>query len=319
MEGEVRIGTSGWHYPRREGGWNGLFYPKPRPRDFDELSYYAEFFDTVEINTTFYGQPTAGTSAQWVRRTPPGFEFAVKLYQQFTHPRMFRARVEQSLARTLGSTDLPQSAIDALTAANQADFDAFRKGIEPLALAGKLGALLAQFPASFRNIQENRVHLAALLRAFHGYAVAVELRHRTWSDQSDETLKLLDAFGGVWAWIDEPKFRDSVKQPDIARTPFAYVRLHGRNAAAWWHHADRDARYDYLYSVEEIQAFADRLVEARTTAKARVYFNNHPNAKAAVNAAQLKALLGQNMRALPPPLQPQPAVINRSARMLTRT
>src|SRR5262245_34684172 len=80
------IGTSGWNYPTGRGTWNGIFYPERRGRGFDELGFYAERFNSVEVNSTFYGQPRAQVSLGWVKRTPPGFEFAVKLYQKFTHP-----------------------------------------------------------------------------------------------------------------------------------------------------------------------------------------------------------------------------------------
>ena len=89
QQGQIRIGTSGWNYPRGRGTWNGVFYPRVRAGHFDELSYYAEHFDTVEVNSTFYGQPRAEVSRAWVARTPAGFEFSVKLYQKFTHPGMF--------------------------------------------------------------------------------------------------------------------------------------------------------------------------------------------------------------------------------------
>ena len=93
---DVRVGTSGWHYPSGQGTWNDIFYPPSsgRPKGFDELVFYAEHFNTVELNTTFYGQPRADVSRAWVERTPEGFEFSVKLYQKFTHPRMFAERVK---------------------------------------------------------------------------------------------------------------------------------------------------------------------------------------------------------------------------------
>jgi uncharacterized protein YecE (DUF72 family) len=296
----IRIGTSGWNYPRGEGRWNGVFYPARRPKGFDELAFYADFFDTVEINSTFYGMPRPEVAAGWADRTPPGFEFAVKLYQQFTHPKMFRARVEQELAKALGSSDLPEAAIAALTKANQADIDEFRRGVAPLADAGKLGPLLAQFPASFRDTPENRAHLATLLRAFSGHTLAVELRHRSWSDRMAETRALLDAFGAAWTWIDEPKFKDSVRQPEIEPSSVAYLRLHGRNAKEWWHHADRDARYRYTYSAEELAPIAEKLTAvAAKNYKAYAYLNNHPDARAVTNAKMLKALVGQETRELP--------------------
>src|SRR3954463_3873273 len=89
---DLRIGTSGWSYPSGRGTWNGVFYPPSRGRakGFDELSFYAEHFNTVEVNSTFYGQPRAAVSRTWADRTPPGFEFSIKLYQKFTHPKMFK-------------------------------------------------------------------------------------------------------------------------------------------------------------------------------------------------------------------------------------
>jgi uncharacterized protein YecE (DUF72 family) len=290
----IRIGTSGWHYPAA-GGWNGLFYPKPRPRGFDELAFYARFFDTVEINTTFYGQPRAEVSRAWADRTPEGFQFSVKLYQQFTHPKMFLERVTRDLARRLGTADIPAEAVAALIDANASDIDEFKRGIAPLAEARKLGPLLAQFPASFKDDASARTHLAALLRAFGEYSVAVELRHRSWSDHRTKTLDLLEAFGAGWVQIDEPKFADSVRQ-DLAPTdaPFFYLRLHGRNAKQWWHHAHRDDRYDYLYDDDELQPMADALeVAAKHGKKAYAYANNHKNAQAIVNATELKEMVGQ--------------------------
>ena len=294
----MRIGTSGWHYPGA-GGWNGLFYPKPRPRGFDELAFYGRQFDTVEINSTFYGQPRPEIAGAWAAKTPAGFRFSVKLYQQFTHPRMFRERVTRDLVRRLDSPDVPEAGIAGLIAANAHDLDTFKRGIDPLATAGKLGPLLAQFPASFKDDSESRAHLAALLRAFGGYSVAVELRHRTWSDNQAQTVQFLNVFGAAWVQIDEPKFRDSIRQ-DFAPTeaPFFYLRLHGRNAKNWWHHAKPEDRYDYLYSVEELQPMAETLQTAHAAGKAvYAYTNNHKNAQATINAQQLKALVGEALPA----------------------
>src|SRR5262249_37201885 len=95
--GDLRIGTVGWNYPSGRGTWNGLFYPKPRPKGFDELAFYAEHFDTVEVNNTFYQQPREEIVRGWATRTPARFEFSVKLYQKFTHPRMFKERVAATL------------------------------------------------------------------------------------------------------------------------------------------------------------------------------------------------------------------------------
>jgi uncharacterized protein YecE (DUF72 family) len=290
VTGELRIGTSGWHYPAGAGTWNGPFYPKPRPKAFDELAFYSEQFSTVEINATFYGQPRAEICAQWAERTPRDFEFAVKLYQQFTHPKMFQARVAAQLAKELGSAEISESAVRALTDANQADFDEFRRGIEPLATAGKLGALLAQFPASFHNTVANRTHLVAVLRAMAGHPLAVELRHRSWSDAADETWQLLTEFGAAWTWIDEPRFQDSVTPPRLDRSGLVYMRLHGRNAKTWWRGSNEE-RYNYLYTSDELAPIAVQLAGAvQRGAKARAYMNNHFSAKAVVNAQALEEL-----------------------------
>src|SRR5438046_5214275 len=164
---DLRIGTSGWSYPSGRGTWNGVFYPPPRrrPKGFDELAYYAEHFDTVEVNSTFYGQPRAEVTRGWAERTPGGFEFSVKLYQKFTHPEMFKGRLRRAAgvtpdrkvsrgdasgdgARTFAGRGgiPPDGLLDALVRPNGADIDEFKRGIDPLADAGKLGALLAQFP-----------------------------------------------------------------------------------------------------------------------------------------------------------------------------
>src|SRR5207249_11198235 len=183
------------------------------------LSFYAEHFDTVEVNSTFYGQPRADVSKAWVSRTPANFDFSVKLYQKFTHPEMFKKALAKSLSKADERLtfegeidDSDREALDALARPNQADLDEFRTGIEPLAESGKLGALLAQFPASFKDAPASRDYLADLLRAFAGYSVAVELRHRSWSDRIAQTLALLNEFSAAWVQIDEPKFRFSIRQ-----------------------------------------------------------------------------------------------------------
>src|SRR5438094_9021971 len=117
---DLRIGTSGWNYPSGQGTWNGIFYPRGRrrPKGFDELAFYAEHFDTAEVNTTFYGQPRADVCRGWAERTPAGFEFSVKLFQKFTHPRMYEERVVKTLPEDArGEVD----AIQSLVAPNAAD------------------------------------------------------------------------------------------------------------------------------------------------------------------------------------------------------
>jgi uncharacterized protein YecE (DUF72 family) len=282
----ILIGTSGWSYPTGKGTWNGVFYPpKPAARGrgkgkFDELAFYAEHFDTVEINSSFYGVPAPSTTKSWASRTPEGFEFSLKLYQKFTHPEMFHKASGQD-PWSLGAKDV----------------DEFRRALDPLAEAGKLGALLAQFPASFKNEPDSRGYLEWLLEQFRDYRVAVELRHRTWSDAPTDTLDMLEASNAAWTQIDEPKFRLSIRQdlkPNVRS--FYYLRLHGRNAKQWWGHEKSEDRYNYLYSTEELEPFAEAVADAsKRVKKSYVYANNHFSAKSVANAAILKHQLGQDL------------------------
>jgi uncharacterized protein YecE (DUF72 family) len=298
----LHIGTSGWSYPSGEGTWNGLFYPKSRSKragtaGFDELRFYAEHFDTVEVNSTFYGQPRTEVTRTWVARTPPGFQFSLKLYQKFTHPKMFREAALKTAPGTGGAL------LDLLAHVTAADIDEFRRGIDPLANAGRVGALLAQFPPSFKDTPASRGYLTQLLRAFNDYPVAVELRHRSWSDAIGDTLSMLNAFGAAWVQIDEPKFRFSIRQNYLPNVKsFYYMRLHGRNVAQWWHHEHRDDRYNYLYSADELSEFADVAGAAsELVRKSYLYANNHFAAKSVVNAVMLKAQLGQPIEGDYPP------------------
>ena len=310
MMGEIRIGTSGWSYPSGPGTWNGLFYPRTRSKkdgtkDFDELGFYAQHFDTVEVNSTFYGQPRADVTRGWAERTPRGFEFSMKLYQKFTHPKMFKeaARHRADAAYGAAGQRAAEPFLDLLAEVTQADIDEFRAGIEPLARSGRLGALLAQFPASFKDGPATRAYLAQLLRAFGDYPVAVELRHKSWSDAFGGTMSLLNSFGAALVQIDEPKFKLSIRQNRLPNvTGFYYMRLHGRNAAQWWHHEHRDDRYNYLYSALELKEFAEDAGAARELVKkSYLYTNNHFAAKSVVNAVMLKAQLGEPIEGEYPP------------------
>jgi uncharacterized protein YecE (DUF72 family) len=286
----VFIGTSGWNYPTGKGTWNGIFYPpaERRGRAFDELSFYAERFNTVEVNTTFYGQPRAQVSLGWAKRTPPGFEFSLKLYQKFTHPTM-TSGTRSNRGRTSNDDE----------AVSLADVDAFKVGIDPLAQAGKLGALLAQFPASFKDTPEARDYLRWLLQTFRDYPMTLELRHRSWSDDSHEIFELLNEYGAAWTQIDEPKFRSSIRQdlmPNV-RT-FYYLRLHGRNAEQWWAHKKSEDRYNYLYSENELKPFAEVVQNARAQVKKLyAYLNNHFAAQAVADATVLRHLLDEPVTA----------------------
>jgi uncharacterized protein YecE (DUF72 family) len=261
--GVWRIGTSGWSYPPNTGpgSWTGVFYPLSK---VDELKFYSRYFNTVEINSTFYRPCSPKTAESWVKRTPAGFEFTVKAWQEFTH-----------------KTN-PWTAEDA---------QQFKQGIAPLAQALKLGCILFQFPASFKQSADNLDRLMSLLEFFAAYPKAVELRHRSWGDDPPD----LAPFNAAPAYIDEPKFKDSIRQ-DIASPSgaFLYLRLHGRRFEKWWRHEHRNERYDYLYTKEELTPYAVRLksvIENRDVQRAYIFFNNHPGAKSVANAVMLRTQL----------------------------
>jgi len=276
-QGKIYIGTSGWSYPRGEGTWIGHFYPNGK---IDELEYYSQFFNTVEINSSFYRPPNPVYVHNWAKRVPDNFLFAVKLWQKFTHPKMYENATGMEAAISVG------------------DIDTFKQSIEPLAMAGKLGALLAQFPPSFRNDDYGRHILNAVMRTFGQYRLAVELRHRSWSDDSN-TAHMLQENNVSWVQIDEPKFKSSVATELPVTSDMAYFRFHGRNAEMWWK-GDRETRYKYLYSGEEIGELTDKVrLAAEQTELSFAFFNNHWQGYAPRNAVGMMSRLGLSVKDIP--------------------
>jgi uncharacterized protein YecE (DUF72 family) len=163
--------------------------------------------------------------------------------------------------------------------------------------------VLAQFPASFKDAPASRDYLEGLLGALRDYPVAVELRHRSWSDRVGDTLAMLNTFQAAWVQIDEPKFRFSIQQNHLPNVRgFYYMRLHGRNAAAWWRHDQTEDRYNYLYSADELREFSETADAARhLVKKLYLYTNNHFSAKSVANAAMIKQQLGEPIDGEYPP------------------
>jgi uncharacterized protein YecE (DUF72 family) len=266
----IRFGTAGWQYK----DWEGIVYPKPRPRGFDQLSYLASFFDVCEINSSFYGPPRPSVSRGWVARVAdyPEFRFTAKLWQGFTHERNATANDEKL----------------------------FKDGIQPLAEAGRLGAVLLQFPWSFRNEAENRAYLRRLVDRLGEYPLVLEVRHSSWIEP--QVLDTLAELGVGLCNIDQPLFHRSVKPSAHATSGIGYVRLHGRNYKEWFSPtADVRQRYDFLYSLEELEPWVSRIRKVSSeTRDTYVVTNNHNLGKATVNAFELQALFGKFIR---PPAQ----------------
>jgi uncharacterized protein YecE (DUF72 family) len=268
-QAKIYIGTSGWSYPKGEGTWTGHFYPTGK---INELEYYSQFFNTVEINSSFYRPPNPGYVYNWVRRVPRDFLFTVKLWQKFTHPKMYKEATGEEAAISLQ------------------DVDIFKRSIEPLLKSDKLGALLAQFPPSFRNDSFGQRVITAVSRLFGQYRLAVELRHISWSDDPN-TATLLKENNVAWVQIDEPKFKSSIAQELPITSDMVYFRFHGRNAENWWT-GDSETRYKYLYSAEEIEELAERVkTTAGQTKLLFALFNNHWRGYSPRNAVDMKRCL----------------------------
>jgi uncharacterized protein YecE (DUF72 family) len=268
-EPRIRVGPAGWSYT----DWEGTVYP-PHGSKFDALAYLASFFDTIEINSPFYRIPPPSHARSWVRRVGgiPDFKFTTKVFRGFTHEK-------EGLAK--------------------ADVKAFRDYLDPLMEADRLGALLLQYPWSFKNSEESHAKLEALFRAFDGYPRALEVRHASF--QNDEFLRFLDEQNVAWVNVDQPLFHDSVKPSATATGPIAYVRLHGRNYEKWFAHEESWERYNYLYSKKELEPWVERIGEMAKSRDTYVITNNHFRGQAIVNAGELKEALGQDAR-VPPQL-----------------
>jgi len=276
-QAKIYVGTSGWSYPKGEGTWKGHFYP---PGKINELEYYSQFFNTVEINSSFYRPPNPGYVYNWVKRVPKDFLFTVKLWQKFTHPKMYQ--------ETTGE----------VAAISQNDVDLFRHSLEPLARYGKLGALLAQFPPSFKNDGFGRQIMEAVIRTFGEYRLVVELRHRSWSDD-ENTARFLRENNVPWVQIDEPKFQSSISAEIPITADLAYFRFHGRNKEMWWQ-GDSESRYKYLYSDNEIHELAEKVKVASEQANVTfALFNNHWQGYAPRNAVDMMKALKLPFTELP--------------------
>ena len=270
VEFKIRIGPAGWSYT----DWEGTVYP-PHKSKFDGLSYLASFFDTIEINSPFYRIPPVTHAKSWVRRVAsnPDFKFTTKVFRGFTHEKSELA---------------------------SADIRAFRDYLDPLQNANRLGALLLQFPWSFKNDEESRGRLRRVFEAFREYPKALEVRHSSF--QNEEFVQFLEEHDVSWVNVDQPLFDNSVKPADMTTGPIAYARLHGRNYEKWFAHKESWERYNYLYSKEELQPWAERIKKMAAKAETYVITNNHFRGQAVINAGDLQELVGQQ-RHIPPQLR----------------
>jgi uncharacterized protein YecE (DUF72 family) len=258
----IRIGPAGWSYK----DWEGIVYPQKPGKAFDPLEYLARFFNTIEINSSFYRPPVPTTTKSWAKRVAENreFVFTAKLHRVFTHER---------------------------GKATKKDEKEYRVGMDVLAKAGKLGSVLLQFPWSFKNEPEERVYLAKLLEKFSDYPLVLEVRHASWN--TPDVYEWLEERGVGICNIDQPIFKKSIRPQALTTSPVGYVRMHGRNYKDWFREkAPRDERYNYLYSIDELDPWLVRIKEvAKQSRETYVITNNHFRGQAVVNAVEIKAAL----------------------------
>lgn len=272
--GKVLVGTAGWSYK----DWAGVFYPDYlNARKIHPLEYLARFFDLVEINTSFYGPVKPEIAKVWCRKVAavnPNFVFTAKLYRSFTHSPLAMMEPTSAVSIRPGEKDEAET----------------REGLDAIASQGKLGALLMQFPVSFKNTSLNREYLEELLTRFAEYPRVVEVRHDTWNNP--DTLQHFAAMKVGFCNIDQPQIGRSLLPTEHVTSPIGYVRLHGRNYDQWFDSDSRDDRYNYLYRESELEPWKEKIEAVAHKAEITyVVTNNHFEARAGVNALQLKSML----------------------------
>ena len=267
--GELLLGCSGWNYPDNadKGGWTGVFYPD---KDTKRLRYYTQFFNTAEMDSTFYEKfysyMTKGTFIGMSRATPEKFQFSIKVPETVTHVK--RLDIEKG----------------AMTS-----FEEFLDKISPLRTANKLGAILFQLPPSFtvsdfKNIEK----FLDRLPTSDGYEYAVEFRHPSWGTEGP--WEMLKHYNIAAVLTDSPPSENLQYLSDVIVTAdHSLVRFHGGNAKGhYW--------YNYLYSKQELKPWVEKVDQIRNQTKIlRIYFNNHYGGKAVVNALQFKPMTGASL------------------------
>lgn len=249
----ILIGTSGYSYK----DWVGPFYPSGYSSR-DMLGFYAREFSFTEINSTYYRLPTPGMIERMSQRVPDDFVFALKAFQGITH--------------------------------EAEDCERLRKAVQPLIDRGKLGAILIQFPYSFRNDVNSRDYLARVRDYLRDVPLAAEFRNSGWEDE--RTWDLLRELEIAYVCVDGPRLKGLPKPITKATAPFGYVRFHGRNAGKWWNHEQAYERYDYLYSERELKDWVPPLLSlSKEVTRLFVAFNNHFNGQSVKNARMLREYL----------------------------
>ncbi|HKU68933.1 MAG TPA: DUF72 domain-containing protein [Candidatus Baltobacteraceae bacterium] len=264
----IYVGTCGFSYK----DWIGPFYPGTI-RQNEMLPYYANCFEAVEIDASYYGVLQKQTIARMNERTPGSFRFCFKVPQTVSHP------PEAGMARVHG---------DART---------FVESVAPIVDAGKFGCGLLQFPNAFKPNGRTEEYLRAAVEALQPLALVAEFRNREW--QTPRYFELLCELGVGWCNVDMPSYETLMRPSTEVTGKVGYVRFHGRNASKWWT-GDNRTRYEYDYSAQELAPWTNRVAEIDEQAETTyAFFNNHARGNAARNAELFSELLGMKRRARP--------------------
>jgi uncharacterized protein YecE (DUF72 family) len=256
----IYIGTSGYSFK----DWVGNFYPE-NIKSGEMLNFYAQHFKIVEINATYYAIPNPQTFERMLGNTPSDFQFTVKANGKMTHEK----------------TD------------NKSVFDQFEEAIQPLVEANKLKGILAQFPGSFRNTQENRAYLSQFGDTLSKYPLIAEFRHISWD--KEPTFDFLRNLGISYCSVDEPELPGLMPPTVVATTKLGYVRFHGRNKEAWFG-GDSSERYNYFYSDNELTDWIPKIKHlSNVTDEVLIFFNNCHAGHAAKNALKMQDMLQSDL------------------------
>ncbi|MCW3004812.1 MAG: hypothetical protein JWQ20_4110 [Conexibacter sp.] len=291
MSGRIVVGTSSWADP----GFVAEWYP-PDLKPADQLPYYAQHFDGVEVNSTWYGVPAPATVRRWADITPGDFTFDVKLHQALSRhsaeldslPKELRDRVDT----TPRGRVRPSPELDRELARR------YLEAVAPLTDTGRLSSFLLQLSPAFKPGPHRLDELDELLDALAPHPVSVELRHRAWlhDERREATLGWMEDHGAAFVAVDVPQGKPPTMLPRldaVTRHDLAYLRLHGRNARGWIKGRSVAERFGYRYDdaeLEEVAQRAERLAEEADTV--RVMFNNNRGDDAPNAATRLRQLLG---------------------------
>lgn len=255
------IGTAGFSY----SDWRGVFYPENMRRQ-DFLTFYSEHFPCVELDFTYYRQPSPRIMRAMSKKVPASFRFTVKAHKTLTH-------------------EIPPG-----DRALDKELETFYRGVLPLVEAEKLGCILFQFPWSYRPTKENLDYVLSLKERVSYAEIVVEFRNSLWA--KNEVYRSLEEKELGFCCVDEPNLKGLFPRLTKVTSKVAYLRFHGRNATKWFKHKEAWERYDYLYSDEELRWWVPKIREMAEKAKdTYVLFNNCHRGQAAVNAKMMQELL----------------------------